>query len=329
MNGKNVPAAGTASADAITDLPGALTGLLTGIQSNPQQGLGTLCNLSDAIASLNANLQKSLGALTGPGGVPSLAGLTSSQSITSTEDKVTATSKITGLKVLGQSPFAKATALTTTSTASTTGKPGGATATIDSTVADLQGGQVHPFASVRATLDGLTTGVPLLSSLKTLNAALATSVSQVVDGLNSALAPIGVSVSKRDGSADPTALVQLPDRAERPADRHVHRPGRQLRRGGHPRGQRLGEPAGRPGRSPDDQWPAAQHGPRAQRCDRHGRRPDRQHRSGGPGGRQHPSRTPALAYTGADLPLTGGLAALLVLAVAAALRRRRTHGAHE
>ncbi len=171
--------------------------------------VGGLCALSDTIGEIDTALQAALGSLTGDSGVLGLAGVTASQTITSaaegtaTRTTATSTSQVAGLTLLGQQALASAQVLQSVSTASTAGTAGSATASVDSTIAALKSGEVDPFASARATLQGIQADVAGLVLPDGLETALGT----LFDQLFAALAPAGLQVVQLD---DPAGLKTCP-----------------------------------------------------------------------------------------------------------------------
>lgn len=168
-----------------------------------------ICGLSTTIAQLNAALQDALASLTGDSGVLGTGLVTSTQSITRKSDTVTsvASSSIAGLTLLGQTPFASAQVLKTTSTAITGGTAGSAKASVESTIADLTGGTVDPFLQVRTTIQGIQNS---FVGAGVLPDALKTLFDDLFATLNAALAPVGVTVFKLDDSAGTKDLTGCP-----------------------------------------------------------------------------------------------------------------------
>lgn len=172
--------------------------------------LGAVCGLQATITQLNAALQNALATLTGDSGVLGTGLITSEQSITRTGDTVTsrAAASVDGLTLLGQKPFANAQVLQTVSTASVAGTIGSAKATTESTIANLTGGSVDPFLSVRTTIQGIRDsflgGGALPAQLKTL-------FDDLFNTLNAALSPVGITLFKLDDSADSKAIVACPN----------------------------------------------------------------------------------------------------------------------
>lgn len=173
--------------------------------------LGAVCNLSATITSINTSLQNSLDTLAGNGGLLSTGIITSKQTISTDNGGGTskATAQVAGLTVLGLTPFATAKVLQTTSTATATGSPGGARASVDSTIANVKGGTVDPFADVKVTIDGLLGQVVKAS----LPPEFATLLTQVTDALNKALSPLDITVVKLDSSSGLTKLTSCPTSA--------------------------------------------------------------------------------------------------------------------
>ncbi len=169
-----------------------------------------VCGLRTTITQLNTALQTALDTLTGANGVFGTGLVTAEQTITNAGGVITAKAmaSIAGLTLLGQQPLSTATVLRTTSTATVNGTPGSADATLDSTVADVTAGDpIDPFAQVRATINGITGNV----GEGVLPAELQTVFDQVVDTLNGALAPIGVTVIKGDATPQAQPLGACPD----------------------------------------------------------------------------------------------------------------------
>ena len=174
-----------------------------------ETAIGALCGLSTTIAQLNTALQDSLASLTGDSGVLGTGLITATQDITSEGGTVTAkaAASIADLTLLGQTPFANTQVLQTASTAKTAGTPGSAAATVDSTIADLQGGTVDPFLQVRTTIQGIRDSFVGEGALPT---ELETVFDALFDTLNAALAPVGVTLFKLDDSADAKAIEACP-----------------------------------------------------------------------------------------------------------------------
>jgi len=174
-----------------------------------QTSVDAICGLSDTIAQLNKALQDALASLTGDSGVFGLKGISSSQSITRQGGTITskATASLAGLTLLGQKPFASVDALRTTSMASTAGTPKSATATVDSTVANLTGGSVDPFLQVRATINGIRDSFVGKGALP---AALGTAFDSLFGQLNAALAPAGFTVFALDDAQQAKKITTCP-----------------------------------------------------------------------------------------------------------------------
>ncbi len=210
----------TAAVGALTPVTGPLGDALGALPIPVPVGavldtttLGAICGLATTIAQLNTALQGALASLTGDSGVLGTGLITSTQDITSTAGsvKAVATSSIAGLTLLGQTPFANAQVLRTTSTASTAGTPGTAKATVDSTVAELQGGTVDPFLQVRTTIAGIRDSFVGEGALP---AELETVFDALFDTLNAALAPVGITLFTLDDSADAKAISTCPTTLE-------------------------------------------------------------------------------------------------------------------
>lgn len=172
--------------------------------------IDAVCGLRTTITQLNTALQTALDTLTGENGVFGTGLVTAEQIITNAGGVITAQAmaSIAGLTLLGQQPLATAEVLRTTSTASVNGSPGSAEATLDSTVADVTAGDpLDPFAQVRATINGIVGNV----GEGVLPPELQTLFDQLVDTLNGALAPIGVTVFKADATPQAQPLGACPD----------------------------------------------------------------------------------------------------------------------
>lgn len=174
-----------------------------------EAALGAICGLATTLDDLNTALQGALASLTGDSGVLGTGLITAEQDITTAAGTVTsiASASIDELTLLGQTPFANAQVLQTTSTAKAGGTSGSAAATVDSTVADLQGGSVDPFLQVRTTIDGIRDS---FVGAGTLPVELKTLLDDVFSTLNEALAPVGITVFTLDDSASATALEGCP-----------------------------------------------------------------------------------------------------------------------
>ena len=174
-----------------------------------ETALGALCGLSTTLADLNTALQNALASLTGDSGVLGTGLITSTQSLTDEGGLLTstATASIAGLTLLGQTPFANAQVLQTTSTAVAGGTAGSAVARVESTVANLQGGTIDPFLQVRTTIEGIRDSFVGEGALP---AALETVFDDLFSTLNAALAPVGITVFKLDDSADAQAIDTCP-----------------------------------------------------------------------------------------------------------------------
>lgn len=173
--------------------------------------IDAVCGLATTIEDLNAALQTALDTLTGPNGVFGTGLVTAEQTITTAGDVITAQAmaSIAGLTLLGQQPLSTAEVLRTTSTATVNGTPGSAEATLDSTVADvIAGDPLDPFAAVLTDINGVIEGNvgegDLPPELRTL-------FTNLVDTLNAALEPIGVTVIKGDETPEAQPLGACPD----------------------------------------------------------------------------------------------------------------------
>lgn len=169
-----------------------------------------ICGLRTTITQLNTALQTALDTLTGANGVFGTGLVTAEQTITNAGGVITAQAmaSIAGLTLLGQQPLSTAEVLRTTSTATVNGTPGSAEATLDSTVADVTAGDpLDPFLQVRATINGIVGNV----GEGVLPAELQTVLDDVVDTLNEALAPLGVTVFKGDATPQAQPLGACPD----------------------------------------------------------------------------------------------------------------------
>jgi len=171
--------------------------------------LGAICGLSTTLDELNTALQDALASLTGDSGVLGTGLITADQDITTDGGVVTAVANasIAGLTLLGQTPFANAQVLQTTSTATAAGTPGSAAASVDSTIANLQGGTVDPFLQVRTTIAGIRDSFVGEGVLPT---ELETVFDDLFSTLNAALAPVGITVFKLDDSATAQAIESCP-----------------------------------------------------------------------------------------------------------------------
>ncbi|MBW3640996.1 MAG: hypothetical protein KY451_14300 [Actinobacteria bacterium] len=172
--------------------------------------IDAVCGLRTTITQLNTALQTALDTLTGENGVFGTGLVTAEQTITNAGSVITAQAmaSIAGLTLLGQQPLSTAEVLRTTSTATVNGTPGSAEATLDSTVADVTAGDpLDPFAQVRATINGIVGNV----GEGVLPPELQTLFDQLVDTLNGALAPLGVTVVKGDATPQAQPLGACPD----------------------------------------------------------------------------------------------------------------------
>lgn len=172
--------------------------------------IDAICGLRTTITQLNTALQTALDTLTGENGVFGTGLVTAEQTITNAGGVITAQAmaSIAGLTLLGQQPLSTAEVLRTTSTATVNGTPGSAEATLDSTVADVTAGDpLDPFLQVRATINGIVGNV----GEGVLPAELQTLFDDVVDTLNEALDPIGVTVFKGDATPEAQPLGACPD----------------------------------------------------------------------------------------------------------------------
>ncbi len=212
----SICAGATSAVTALNPVTSALDGVLKNLPVVVPVGgllnttaLGALCDLSNTISQLNKALQDALSSLTGDSGVLGTGLITSNQTITRVGSTVTSRSEasIAGLTILGQKPFASADVLRTISTASVSGTPGSAKASIDSTIADLTGGTIDPFLQVRTTIAGIRNsfvgGGALPTELKTV-------FDDLFGLLNGALAPVGITLFKLDDSADSKAIAGCP-----------------------------------------------------------------------------------------------------------------------
>lgn len=171
--------------------------------------LDAVCSLATTIDDLNEALATALSSLTGANGVFGTGLISAEQSITNSAGVITSTAmaSIAGLTLLGQQPLATAEVLQTISTATVNGTPGSADATLESNVADVTAGDpLDPFAQVRATINGILGNV----GEGVLPAELQTVLDQVVDTLNGALDPIGVTVIKGDATPQAQPLDACP-----------------------------------------------------------------------------------------------------------------------
>ncbi len=212
----SICAGATSAVTALDPVTSALDGALQNLPVVVPAGgllnttaLGALCDLSNTLLQLNTALQNALSSLTGDSGVLGTGLITSNQRITRSGSTVTARSEasIAGLTILGQKPFASADVLRTISTASVTGTPGSAKASIDSTIANLTGGTIDPFLQVRTTIAGIRDsfvgGGALPAQLKTV-------FDDLFGLLNGALSPVGITLLKLDDSVDSKALATCP-----------------------------------------------------------------------------------------------------------------------
>lgn len=174
-----------------------------------QTTVDAVCGLAETLRQLNAALQDALASLTGDSGLFGISGISAEQAITRDGQTVgsQATATVAGITLLGQAPFASVDALTTTSSASTKGTPNSATATVNTTVAELTGGSVDPFLQLRATLDGIQDSFVGAGALP---AALGTVFTDLFATLDAALGPIGVSVFDLDDVPAAQALEACP-----------------------------------------------------------------------------------------------------------------------
>ena len=173
--------------------------------------IDAVCGLQTTITELNTALQTALDTLTGANGVFGTGLVTAEQTITNAGGVITAKAmaSIAGLTLLGQQPLSTATVLRTTSTATVNGTPGSAEATLDSTVADVTAGdELDPFAQVLTDINGIIDGNVGEGALP---AELGTLFTDLVDTINGALAPIGVTVIKGDETPQAQPLGACPD----------------------------------------------------------------------------------------------------------------------
>lgn len=174
-----------------------------------EAALDAICELPATLDALRAALAGALTSLTGSGGVISADGITATQSVDTGPDAVTSRSSasVAGLSLLGQQALVGANVLRTSSAAVATGRPGTATATVESTVAEAQAGTVDPFAEVRATLDGI---VDSRIGGAELPAALEQQLVEVLGVLDLALAPIGITLLRSDDTPQAEELGACP-----------------------------------------------------------------------------------------------------------------------
>lgn len=179
-----------------------VTAVTTGL-TDPQ--IGVLCNIRTTLGDIVTKLGTSLDSLGGPGGLLSLGLLQTSQSITTATGKVTSTAKsqVGNVRILGQNPFGTAQALTTTSTATAPGTPGGATATVDAAAVNVAATPLALFTYDLTTLKGQIAGIDLAG----VNDLLA-QIQAILD----ALAGVGVQGGRVGAPTDaiascPTALT--------------------------------------------------------------------------------------------------------------------------
>jgi LPXTG-motif cell wall-anchored protein len=174
-----------------------------------EAALGAICELPATLAALRTALGSALGSLTGSRGVIGVDGVTAAQSIDTGPDGVAArsTASVAGLTLLGQQALVGAQVLRTSSSAVATGRPGTATATVESTVAEAAAGTVDPFAQVRATLDGI---VDSRVGGAQLPAALEQQLAELLGVLDLALAPVGITLVRSDDAPQAQDLAACP-----------------------------------------------------------------------------------------------------------------------
>jgi MYXO-CTERM domain-containing protein len=147
--------------DALQPVPGVGTiaeDLLGGVDEGQ---IPVLCTLDQLLRDLDAELQASLDTLVGPGGILGTGLVEAEQTITTEGGKVTSRSaaSIADLTVLGQSPFAEARALQTTSVAAADGTT--ADATVDAVAVELVADPVARLFTDLDTLTGQIADLPL------------------------------------------------------------------------------------------------------------------------------------------------------------------------
>ena len=209
-------AGATDAVEALDPVTSGLTDALSALPVPvPVQGLRdrtvimAVCGLSTTITGLDVALQGALSSLTGATGVLGTGKVSSEQRVDRAGNTVSsvATASVAGLTLLGQTPFAKATALSTRSTATAAGSPGSARASVDTTLADRAGGAIDPFLQVRTTVQGVRDGIV---GAGTLPEELEGLLASVFDRLNAALGPVGVTVLSLDDAARATPLTGCP-----------------------------------------------------------------------------------------------------------------------
>ncbi|MCW2715646.1 MAG: hypothetical protein JWN88_2693 [Frankiales bacterium] len=170
--------------------------------------LGAVCSLPAVLDDLRASLRAALATLTGPRGVLGTGLIRSDQSVTTGPEGITsrATASVAGLTLVGQQALVGAEVLRTSSTATATGRPGTADATVESSVATLAAGTVDPFVEVRATVAGVRGRL----GGGTLPPALDTLLTALTGQLGGALVPLRITVLDADAAAPATRLAACP-----------------------------------------------------------------------------------------------------------------------
>ena len=178
-------------ADGATSIPvlGPIINDVVDGTVNPQAGV--LCNLRAFVAATKAELDEALTSLAGPGGVIGTGLLRSEQTITTEGAKTTArsTATVADLELLGESPFGAVTALTTTSTAIMDGND--AQANVQRTAVQALAEPLLDIETDHNTITGDLAGINITG----LNAVL-TQLQTVLDGL----AGIGISAGPLDAT---------------------------------------------------------------------------------------------------------------------------------
>lgn len=151
--------------------------------TDPQTG--ALCTVRKTLGDIVTRLDAALKTLAGPGGLLNLGLLQASQNLTTAQGKVTsvATSQVGALTVLGTNPFGTAQVLRTASTATTAGTPGSATATVDEAAVTVSATPLALFKYDLTAVTGQLAGINLTG----LNTLLSN-----VQALLDALAGVGV-----------------------------------------------------------------------------------------------------------------------------------------
>jgi LPXTG-motif cell wall-anchored protein len=173
-----------------------------------QVAVAAICNLKANLEALNASLQEALKTL--GDNLFSTGVLRSAQKISPSASggtTATATATVDSLLLLGVPGLAEGKVLSSTATATATGKPGGASAeAVSPVIADLRVGQAGAIADVIADLEGLTGTI----TGGEITAPLTTAIAELRAVLNTLLEPLGASVVALDDSASAKPLDACP-----------------------------------------------------------------------------------------------------------------------